>query len=150
MDQIIQILATILNFIASFVQILQTSPIEVGIVATDQMTTLKDLLGTEAAEVVAMDMAGVVLVMVEDVEGILEDTNNVVAQITGLTTIPTLRKDIKVGGLLILNSTVYKIGQYLSNPTLPSLSLITTISSKIWTSNFHLLIGFRGEILFNC
>ena len=123
MDQIIQILATILNFIASFVQILQISPIEVGIVATDQMTTLKDLLGTEAAEVVAMDMAGVVLVMVEDVEGIPEDTNNVVAQITGLTTIPTLRKDIKVGGLLILNSTVYKIGQYFSNPTLPSLFL---------------------------
>ena len=149
MDQIIQIHATILNFIASFVQILQTSPIEVGIVATDQMTTLKDLLGTEAAEVVAMDMAGVVLVMVEDVEGILEDTNNVVAQITGLTTIPTLRKDIKVGGLLILNSTVYKIGQYFSNPTLLSLSPIITISSKIWISNFHLLIGFRGDILFN-
>ena len=149
MDQIIQILATILNFIASFVQILQISPIEVGIVATDQMTTLKDLLGTEAAEVVAMDMAGVVLVIVEDVEGLLEDTNNVVAQITGLTTIPTLRKDIKVGGLLILNSTVYKIGQYFSNPTLPSLSLITTTSSNIWISNFHLLIGFRGEIIFN-
>ena len=113
------------------------------------MTTLKDLLGTEAAEVVAMDMAGVVLVIVEDVEGLLEDTNNVVAQITGLSTIPTLRKDIKVGGLLILNSTVYKIGQYFSNPTLPSLSLITTTSSNIWISNFHLLIGFRGEIIFN-
>ena len=148
MDQIIQIHATILNFIASFVQILQTNPIEVDIVATDQMTTLKDLLGTEAAEVVVMDMAGV-MVTVEDVEGIPEDTNNVVAQITGLTTIPTLRKDIKVGGLLILNSTVYKIGQFIFNTTLLSLSLITTVSSKTWISNFHLLIGFRGEILFN-
>ena len=149
MDQIIQIHANILNFIASFVQILQTNPIEVDIVATDQMTTLKDLLGTEAAEVVVMDMPGVVLVTVEDVEGIPEDTINVVAQITSLTTIPTLRKDIKVGGLLILNSTVYKIGQFIFNTTLLSLSLITTVSSKTWISNFHLLIGFRGEILFN-
>ena len=148
MDQIIQIHANILNFIASFVQILQTNPIEVDIVATDQMTTLKDLLGTEAAEVVVMDMAGV-MVTVEDVEGIPEDTINVVAQITSLTTIPTLRKDIKVGGLLILNSTVYKIGQFIFNTTLLSLSLITTVSSKTWISNFHLLIGFRGEILFN-
>ena len=148
MDQIIQIHATILNFIASFVQILQTNPIEVGIVATDQMTTLKDLLGTEAAEVVVMDMAGV-MVTVEDVEGIPEDTINVVAQITSLTTIPTLRKDIKVGGLLILNSTVYKIGQFIFNTTLLPLSLITTVSSKTWISNFHLLIGFKGEILFN-
>ena len=148
MDQIIQIHANILNFIASFVQILQTNPIEVDIVATDQMTTLKDLLETEAAEVVEMDMAGGVLT-VEDVEGIPEDTINVVAQITSLTTIPTLRKDIKVGGLLILNSTVYKIGQFIFNTTLLSLSLITTVSSKTWISNFHLLIGFRGEILFN-
>ena len=92
-----QIPANILNLTASFAQLLPINPTEVGISATDQMTTMKDhVTGAEAAKVVEMEtMARVVLEIVEDEEDILVGVNNVVVQTTGITTVLILLKDLK-------------------------------------------------------